>query len=69
LSSKHKWVTKIPGYDYEIICKNGKENVVVDALSKKHEEEGSFFSLSFLVASWMNEICNEWFTNPKTAHT
>jgi hypothetical protein len=30
---KQKWVTKIFGYDYEIIYKKGKDNVVADALS------------------------------------
>jgi hypothetical protein len=30
---KQKWVTKLFGYDYEIIYKKGKDNVVVDALS------------------------------------
>jgi hypothetical protein len=44
------------GYDYEIIYKKGKENVVVDALSRKYEEEGSLFSLSFIVVDWVNEI-------------
>jgi hypothetical protein len=29
------WVTKLFGYDYEIIYKKGKENVVTDALSLK----------------------------------
>lgn len=29
------------GYDYEINYKKGKENVMVDALSRKYEEEGS----------------------------
>jgi hypothetical protein len=29
---KQKWVTKLFGYDYEIIYKKGKDNVVVDAL-------------------------------------
>jgi hypothetical protein len=37
-------------YDYEITYKKGKEDVVVDALSRKYEEEGSLFSLSFIVA-------------------
>jgi hypothetical protein len=46
---KQKWVTKIFGYDYEIIDKKEKDNVVVDALSRKYEDEGSFFSLSFIV--------------------
>jgi hypothetical protein len=35
---KQKWVTNMFGYDYEIIYKKGKENVVVDALSRKYEE-------------------------------
>jgi hypothetical protein len=38
---KQKWVTKIFGYDYEIIYKKGNENVVVDALSRKYEEDSS----------------------------
>jgi hypothetical protein len=30
---KKKWVTNLFGYDYEIIYKKGKDNVVADALS------------------------------------
>jgi hypothetical protein len=50
---QQKWVTKLFGYDYEIIYKKDKENVVDDALSRKYEEEGSLFSLSFIVADWL----------------
>jgi hypothetical protein len=50
---KQKWVTKLFGYDYEIIYKNGKENVVVDTLSHKYEDEGSLFPLSFIVPYWL----------------
>jgi hypothetical protein len=32
---QQKWVTKLFGYDYEIIYKKGKDNVVADALSSK----------------------------------
>jgi hypothetical protein len=39
--------------------------VVVDSLSRKYEEEGSLFSLSFIVAYWLKEICQEWFQDPK----
>jgi hypothetical protein len=46
---QQKWVTKLFGYDYEIIYKKGKDNVLVDAVSRKYEEEGSLFSLSFIV--------------------
>ena len=30
---QHKWVTKMLGYDYEIIYKKGKDNVMEDVLS------------------------------------
>jgi hypothetical protein len=30
---QQKWVTKLFGYDYEIIYKKGKDNLVADALS------------------------------------
>jgi hypothetical protein len=53
---QQKWVTKLFGYDYEIIYKKGKENVVVDALSHKYEDEGSLFSLSFIVPNWLQDV-------------
>ena len=61
---EQKWVTKLFGYDYEIVYKKGKENVVVDALSRKYEE-GSLFSLSFIVANWLQAIRQKWFQDPK----
>jgi hypothetical protein len=44
LSSKEqqKWVTKILGYDFEIVYKKGKKNVVADALSRKDEDVEAF---------------------------
>jgi hypothetical protein len=53
---QQKWVTKIFGYDYEIIYNKGKYNVVVDALSIKYEDEGSLFSLSFIVPYWLQVV-------------
>ena len=35
---QHKWVEKMLVYDFEIIYKNGKQNVVADALSTKDED-------------------------------
>jgi hypothetical protein len=60
---KHKWVTKMLGYDYEIIYKKGKENVVVDALSKQFKEDGSLFSLSLPSPRWLKEAHKEWLEN------
>jgi hypothetical protein len=65
---QQKWVTKIFGYDYEIIYKNGKESVVVDALSQKYEEEGFLFSLSFVVPDWLQDAHQEWLQYPKISH-
>jgi hypothetical protein len=56
---QQKWVTKLFGYDYEIIYKKGKDNVVADALSRKYEDEGSLFSLSCIVP----------FSKPFTSYT
>jgi hypothetical protein len=55
-TEKQKWVTNLFVYDYEIIYKKGRENVVADALSQKYEDEGSLFSLSFIVPDWLQSI-------------
>jgi hypothetical protein len=44
------------GYDYEIIYKKGKDNVVADVLSRKYEDEGSLFALSLPVPNWIEEV-------------
>jgi hypothetical protein len=58
-------VTKLFGYDYEIIYKKGKENVMVNALSQKYEEYRSLFSLSFIVPDWLQVVREEWLQDPK----
>jgi hypothetical protein len=65
---QQKWVTKLFGYDYEIIYKKGKDNVVADALSQKYEDEGSLFSLSFIVPDWLQDVHQEWLQDPKSSH-
>jgi hypothetical protein len=63
---QQKWVTKLFGYDYEIIYKKGKDNVVADALSRKYEDEGSLFSLSFNVPDWLQAVHQKWLQDPKS---
>jgi hypothetical protein len=64
---QQKWVTKLFGYDYEIIYKKGKDNVVADALSRKYEDEGSLFPPSFIVPDWLQAIRQEWLQDPKSS--
>ena len=59
-------MTKLFGYDYEIIYKKGKDNVVAYALSRKYEDEGSLFSVSFIVLDWIQAIRQEWLQDPKS---
>jgi hypothetical protein len=64
-SEKQKWVTKIFGYDYEIIYKKCKDNVVVEDLSRKMKMKGPFFSLSFIIPYWLQVVHQEWLQDPK----
>jgi hypothetical protein len=53
---KKKWDTNILGYDFEIIYKKGKHNVVEDSLSRKEEEtKGSLCSISIPQSNWVEE--------------
>ena len=38
------------GYDYEIIHKKGRENIVVDALSRQFEDESTLLAISLPIA-------------------
>jgi len=54
-------VTKMLGYDFEIIYKKGKQNVVADALSRKDEDvEVLLCAISIIQPDWINEARDEW---------
>jgi hypothetical protein len=58
LSSKEqqKWVTNMIGYEFKIIYKKGKNNIVAYALSRKEEEtKGSLCAISFPHSDWVEE--------------
>jgi hypothetical protein len=53
---QQKWVTKILGYDFEFVYKKGKQNVVVDALSRKDEDVEAFlYAISIIQPDWIIE--------------
>ena len=48
-------------YDFEIIYKKGKLNVVVDALSRNDEEvEALFCPISIIQPDWITKARDEW---------
>jgi hypothetical protein len=62
---KQKWVTKLFGYDYEIIYKKGKDKVVVDALSGKMKLKGPFFLSPSLYPIGSKLFAKNGYTIPK----
>jgi hypothetical protein len=61
-----KWVTKILGYDFEIVYKMGKKSVVEDALSRKDEDvEGFLCAISIIQPDWIIEARDEWKNDEK----
>eukprot|EP00253_Pinus_taeda_P012371 PITA_12371 len=49
------------GYDFEIIYKKGKQNVVADALSRKDVDvEALLCAISIIQPNWINEARDEW---------
>ena len=54
------------GYDFEIIYKKGKRNVVADALSRKDEYVEAFlYAISIIQDDWIIEPRDEWKNDKK----
>jgi hypothetical protein len=63
---QQKWVTKILGYDFEIVYKKGKKNVVEDALSREDEGVEAFlYVISIIQPAWIIEARDEWKNDKK----
>nr|GFA94454.1 Ty3/gypsy retrotransposon protein [Tanacetum cinerariifolium] len=65
-----KWLPKLLGFNYEIEYKKGKDNVVVDALSRV-ERPAELFSLLTSVVSneLMDSVINTWTSNESLQKT
>ena len=58
---QQKWVIKMLGYDFEIIYKKWKLNVVPYALSKNDEEVEAFLcAISIIQLDWITKARDEW---------
>jgi hypothetical protein len=66
---QQKWVTKMLRYNFEIVYRKGKENVVADALSRKDEkDEALLCALSILQEDWVEEAKEEWKNDVATSN-
>ncbi|GAA0164566.1 hypothetical protein LIER_20166 [Lithospermum erythrorhizon] len=65
---RQKVVSKLLGLDYMIQYKQGKENVVADALSKAQHEEGQLLSISTVQPSWMHEVTSSYLQDKELQH-
>ena len=54
------------GYDYEIIYKKGRENVMVDALPHQYEESRSLLTLFMHISEWLEVVHKDCFNDPTT---
>ena len=54
------------GYDFEIICKKRKKNVVIDALSRKYEDiEALLYAISIIQLDWIAKEMDKWKNDKK----
>jgi hypothetical protein len=57
LSSKQqKWVSKIQVCDFESLYKKGKENMVVDDLSRKYKGDATLCVISIVIPKWISNV-------------
>lgn len=61
--SQQKWLVKLLGYDYSIMYKQGKDNIVADALSRR-EEALQLCSISSLQSDLLGEVQLSWSQDP-----
>ncbi|GAA0139024.1 hypothetical protein LIER_00655 [Lithospermum erythrorhizon] len=65
---QQKAVSKLLGLDYCIQYKQGKENLVVDALSRRGHENAQVFIISTVQPVWMQEIQGTYLANRTIQH-
>lgn len=57
---QQRWLTKLLGYDFLVKYKQSKDNVVVDAFSRRHEEEEAVDSTLTMISvpqpKWLQKL-------------
>jgi hypothetical protein len=64
-SEQQKWVRKIQVFDFDILYKKGKENLVVDGLSRKLDNDATLCAMSIIIPEWISEVQTEYIKNPE----
>ena len=61
-SMQQKWLTKLIGYDFEIIFQSGRENKAADTLSRLQEstENAMVMAISLPIGVWVEQLKQEW---------
>ncbi|KAK9175296.1 hypothetical protein WN944_027302 [Citrus x changshan-huyou] len=64
---QQKWLTKLIGYDFEIIFRSGRENKAADALSRLQEstENAMVMAISLPIGVWVEQLKQEWQHDPE----
>jgi len=68
--AQQKWISKLMGYAFIVEYKKDKDNLVVDALSKKEGKEGASSSactlciISFPTPKWIAKLKDSYESNP-----
>ena len=75
---QQKWITKLLGYAFIVEYKHGKENLVVDALSRREDtgnvdadcsEVGTLCIISFPTPNWLDDLRASYVTDPSLQQT
>ena len=57
---------KIRVFYFDILYKKGKENIVIDCLSRNHESGASICGVSLVVPKWISKVQIENVKDPET---
>ncbi|RVX03831.1 Transposon Tf2-8 polyprotein [Vitis vinifera] len=64
---QQQWITKLLGYEFVVEYKQGKENKVADALSRKMEDqkEGKLYAITAPANTWLEQLRTSYAIDPK----